>query len=248
MRRGDAMKARLTLVVLALSVGSLARGAERGRIFLNGTIAFGSIDFAQTRTFKEFAEEGKVASQYSTGSGTGFELGLHWRFKGRLGAMASVSRVGRDGTASVSASLPHPLYLDRPRQATTTKEGLSYRETTVHLDFVYAIPSGKRLELFLFAGPSFVDVKTDLVTKLNYRQAYPYDEVSVSGVDLAEVGDSGFGFNLGGGLDYRFGKRFGLGAQVRFTTASAKLAPPQGPTVDIDAGGFQAAMGLRVSF
>ena len=250
MRRGNAMKTTLPLAVLVLSVGSVAPtlGAERARIFLNGAFDFGSIDFSQSRTFKEFAEEGKVSTEYSANTGKGFELGLHFRFKGRLGAMASVSSVGRDATASVTASLPHPLYLARPRQATTTKEGLSYHETAVHVDFVYAIPAAKSLELFLFAGPSFVDVKSDLVTRLNYHQAYPYDEVSVTGVDVAEASDSGFGFNLGGGLDYRFGKRFGLGAQVRFTTASAKLAPAEGPAIAIDAGGFQAAVGLRLFF
>ena len=34
----------------------------------------------------------------------------------------------------------------------------------------------------------------------------------------------------------------------RFTTASAKLVPAEGPTIDIDAGGFQVAVGVRVSF
>ena len=251
MRRGDAMKTKLTLAALLLSAaGSVApaSAAERARIFLNGAFDTGSLDFAQSRTFKEFAEEGKIDTAYSAGTGIGFEVGLHWRFNRRLGVMASVATVGRDGSASVSASLPHPLYLAKPRQATATQEGLSYRETTIHVDFVYAIPSGKSLEFLLFAGPSFVGAKSDLVTQLNYRQSYPYDEVSVTGVALGEASDNVVGFNIGGGLDYRLGKRFGLGAQVRFTTASVKLVPPAAPTISIDAGGFQAAVGVRIFF
>ena len=244
------MKTRLTLAVLVLSVGSVASvgAGDRVRLVLNAAFDSGSLDYAQSRTFKEFAEEGTIDTKYSAGSGKGFDLGLHWRFTGHLGVMASVAAVSRNGTASVTASLPHPLYLNQPRQATATKDGLSYRETAIHVDFVYTIPSGKSLELFLFAGPSFVDVKSDLVTQLNYNQSYPYDEVTVTGVDLSEASNSVVGFNVGGGLDYRIGKSFGLGAQVRFTTAKVKLAPPEGSSISIDAGGFQAAAGLRFFF
>jgi len=264
MNRGNAMKnSKIALAVLLATVlweapvaaddpvatpAPPAATADRARIFLNGAFDFGSLAYSQTRTFKEFAENTKVDSQYSAGTGVGFELGLHWRFKGRLGAMASVTGSGRDAKASVTASIPHPLYLNQPRTATASQDNLSYHETTVHLDFVYAIPSGKKLELLLFAGPSYVDAKTDLITQLNYKQSYPYDEVTVTSLSQAKVGDSGFGFNIGGGLDYRLSPRFGLGAQVRFTAVSTTLAPPEGPTIDIDAGGFQAAFGVRVFF
>lgn len=251
MRRGNAMTTRISLAGLVLSAAGFvapATGADRARIFLNGAFDVGSVDYSQSRTFKEFAEDAKLDTQYSAGSGKGVELGFHYRIKGRIGAMASVSFMSRDASASVSASLPHPLYLNQPRQASTTKDGLSYGETTVHVDFVYAIPAGKSLEFFLFAGPSYASVKADVVTRLNYQQSYPFDTVTVAGVDQSEVSDSAFGFNVGGGADYRLGKRFALGAQARFTSASAKLAPAEGPTIDIDAGGFQVAVGVRVSF
>ena len=245
------MTTRISLAVLALSAAGFvapARGADRARIFLNGAFDVGSIDYSQSRTFEEFAEDARLDTQYSAGSGKSVELGLHYRIKGRIGAMASVSFMSRDATASVSASLPHPLYLDRPRQASTTKDGLSYGATAIHVDFVYAIPAGKSLELFLFAGPSFASVSADVVTRLSYQQSYPFDEVSVTGVDQSEISDGAFGFNIGGGADYRLGKRFALGAQARFITASAKLVPAEGPTIDIDGGGFQVAVGVRVSF
>ncbi|HVQ29780.1 MAG TPA: outer membrane beta-barrel protein [Vicinamibacteria bacterium] len=253
MSRENAMKTKLALALLILStVGPVASvtAAEHARIFLNGAFDVGSKDFSQTRTFKEFAEDGTIESQYSVGSGVGFELGFHWRFKGRFGAMASVSSAGRDATVDVTASIPHPLYLEKPRSASTSQEGLSYHETIVHVDFVYAIPSGKSLEILLFAGPSFADVKADVVTKLNYSQKYPYDEVTVTSLSSSRLSDSGVGFNIGAGLDYRLGKsrRFGLGAQARFTTGSANLVPAEGPTIDIDAGGFQAAAGVRIFF
>jgi len=256
------MKKTIILALLALpGVGSAAgvAGADvpakpaaataRARIFLNGASTPGSIDFAQSRTFRQYAEDGRIDTQYSADGGLGFELGFHYRFKRRLGAMLSVATARRDGALSYSTTVPHPLYLDRARQVSGTQEGLSYSETAVHLDFVYSVQSGS-LEVLFFAGPSLVDVKTDVISKLDYRDVYPYDEVSVTAVKMTEVGDSGVGFNLGAGLDYRFGKskRFGFGAQLRYTTASATLAPPEGPAIDVDTGGFQAAVGVRLFF
>jgi opacity protein-like surface antigen len=221
----------------------------RVRLFVNGASTPGSIDFAQSRTFRQYAEDGQASSQYSAGSGLGFEAGVHYRFKPRLGAMLSVATASRDGALSYSATVPHPLYLDRARTVSGTQEGLSLGETTIHLDFVYQIESGA-FEILFFAGPSRVALKTDVLSRLDYEDAYPYDEVSVSGVSLTEVSDSAFGVSFGAGLDYRFGKsrKFGIGAQVRYTTASATVAPPEGPTIDVATGGFQAAVGVRLSF
>lgn len=221
----------------------------RMRLFLNGTFTPGSVDFAQSRTFRQYAEDGQVDSQYSAGSGPGFEAGLHYRFKPRLGAMLSVATASRDGVLSYSATVPHPLYLDRDRTVAGTQEGLSHRETAIHLDFVYQVQSGG-FEILLFAGPSRVELKTDVLSRLDYKDTYPYDEVSVSGVSLTEVSASSFGVNVGAGLDYGFGKsrRFGIGAQVRYTAASASVTPPEGPAIDVTTGGFQAAAGLRLSF
>ena len=221
----------------------------RMRLFVNGTFTPGSIDFSQSRTFSKYAEDGRIDSEYSADRGLGFEAGLHYRFKPRLGALLSFATASRDGSVSYSASVPHPLYLDRDRTVSGTEDGLSHSETAFHLDFVYQIPSGG-FEVLFFAGPSLVKVKTEVLSSIDYRDTYPYDEVSVTGLTLTEVSDSAFGFNLGAGLDYRFGKsrQFGIGLQLRYTTASLTVAPPEGPPIDITGGGFQAAAGLRLSF
>jgi opacity protein-like surface antigen len=243
---------RTTAPLAAVAFGVLACAApavadDRVRLFLNGAFNPGSLDFAQVRTFTEFSEQGRIDSRYTAGKGLGAELGVHWTFSGHLGVAASVSFSSRDDAASLSAVFPHPLYLDRDRQASGTRDSLAYRETAGHLDLAYAHRSGS-LQVSLFAGPSLVGVKADFVTGVPYTQAYPYDEVTVSGVDVGKSSDSAFGFNLGGGLDYRLSPRFGLGAQVRFTRATAKVAPAGGPTIEIDAGGFQAGLGVRVFF
>jgi hypothetical protein len=208
---------------------------SRARIFLNGAFSSGSIDFSQTRTFREFAEDGRVQTDYSVDSGLGFELGVHYKFNPQIGVMASFTTASRDSVLNYSASLPHPLFLDRDREVSGTEEGLSYSESAFHLDFVYTIQSGS-LDVMFFAGPSYVDAKADVLSRLNYREAYPYDEVTVTSVDVEEKGDSGKT------------KKFGIGAQLRYTTASATIAPADGPAIEVDTGGLQVAAGVRLYF
>ena len=243
---------RTTWPIAVLALGALATAPpaaadDRVRVFVNGAFAPASLDFSQVRTFTEFAEQGHIDSQYTADKGWGGDLGFQWTIHGKLGVAASVSFLSRDDAASFSAAFPHPLYLDHDRTATGTRGQLSYHETAGHLDFAYAHRMGSWL-VTLFVGPSLVDVKADFITAVPYTHAYPYDEVTVSGVDVGSSSDTAVGFNLGGGLDYRLGTRFGLGVQARFTHATAKVAPAGGPTIAIDAGGFQVALGVRIFF
>jgi len=262
MRETNIMKRLLILAVAATLGSGTAAGASENpqpkapppalhklRIFANAAFSTGSIDYSQTRTFRQYQEDGQVAFEYGAESGLGFELGLHYRFNPRLGAMLSFGTGSRDATATYTATVPHPFFLSRPRTVSGTEDGFSFKETLVHLDFVYRIESGP-IEVHLFAGPSYVSVNAEVVSSLDYRETYPFDTLEVSRVNRAEPSDNGFGFNVGAGLDYRFGKtrRFGLGAQVRYTGATLTLAPAEGPTIDVKAGGFQAAAGLRVYF
>ena len=53
-----------------------------------------------------------------------------------------------------------------------------------------------------------------------------------------------------GGADvaWYFTGRVGLGALVRFTTAMESVAIGSGQSFDLEAGGFQAGLGLRIRF
>ena len=224
-----------------------AQAADRAKLFVNGALQAGSLDFTQQRTFTEFAEEGRLDNRYAVKSGLGGEFGFQWRFGRRLGVMASVSLFKREDTGSFSALLPHPLYLNHERRAAGSRADLSHRETAGHVSLVY-IRETNSLELSLFGGPSLISVKTDFLDRVVYSHTYPYDNVTVRGVDTASADDSAFGFNVGGGLDYRLNRRFGLGAQVRFSKATVNLIASDGREIHVDAGGLQAAAGFRIFF
>jgi hypothetical protein len=221
--------------------------ASRFRFLVNGAFEPASLDYSEQRKFTEFVEESRIDAQYKDKAGPGFDLGLQFNFNRRVGVSASYSLVSRKGTGTYAADLPHPLYFNQFRKVSGNLSGLEYRENAGHLDLVGNLGSGK-LGLAVFAGATLFSVQADLVDTIQYTHTYPYDAVTITGVPTKKVKDSPVGFNAGVRFDYKLGKTFGLGAQVRFSRATVKLVPTQGNSLDFEAGGLQAGAGLRVAF
>jgi hypothetical protein len=245
------MKAtRAVLLVPGLLAASIASAADEPRftLSLNGVYGLPLSTYESVRTFQELAEEGRIEASYEAGSGPGFEAGLVWNFRRNLGVGLSGGVVSRDTDADYVAQVPHPLYLSRDRTAEGSVDGLDYQEVQLHLDLVYTGRSGS-LDFTVFAGPSYFNVSSDLLGRPDYDQSYPYDTITVTNVPAISADDTGFGFNVGAGLAYRFSRSVGFGVQGRFSQATIELLPEAGQdTVEIDAGGFHIAGGLQIYF
>jgi opacity protein-like surface antigen len=245
--------ALLTVALAALVPSAQAETTAPGpppgalRIWIHGAFVPGTRDFTGTQTFTEFAEQGRIESQYREDPGPGFEIGLGLRLRRRLGLTAAGSLDRRDGAGSFSATLPHPLYFGAFRQASGDFRGTSIREGAVHLDLALLGGSG-RLQWSAFAGPSLIRVRAELVQRVDYTQAYPFDTVTVTGTPLAETRNHAFGFNVGAGLDWQVARHVAIGTQVRFSRATVSLEPTAEDRVDIGAGGFHLTGGLRLDF
>jgi opacity protein-like surface antigen len=239
--------ARIAFAAAVVLAAGAAAGAADFTLAVQGAFAPQAYDFSGSRTFTEFAEEGRIDTDYDSGTGPGFEAGLTWNFKPRLGVALSGGLVTRDSSGTFRASLPHPLFLNQDRQVEDTVEDLELRELTGHLDLVYTGGSGS-LDFSVFAGPSYFSVKADLLGQPQYTHAYPYDTVT-NVIPASPSSDAtGFGFNVGAGVAYRFSPSVGIGIQGRFSRASIELEPEAGQTVELDAGGLQVAAGLRIYF
>ena len=248
------MRTLASAIVVAMSCASAradspapAAAAGSFRLSLHGGFVAGSPTFSGTRTFTEFAEQGRIESQYKEDPGPGFEAGLAWKFARRLGVSAAVSFDRRKEAGSFSAMLPHPLYFGVPRRATGDFRGGTQRETAVHLDLAFLGGSG-RLQWSAFAGPSLIGVKVDLVQQVDFTQAYPFDTVTVTGTPFARTSGNAIGFNVGAGLDWQVARHAAIGTQVRFSRATASLKPTADDRVDVDGGGAHLTAGLRLDF
>jgi opacity protein-like surface antigen len=217
------------------------------RIWVQGGFVPGSRHFTATQTFTEFAEQGRIESQYREDPGPGLELGLGLRLRRRLGLTAAGSLARRDGAGSFAAKLPHPLYFGAFRPAAGDFRGASQSETALHLDVALLGEAG-RLQWSAFAGPSLLRVRADLVQRVDYTHAYPFDTVTVTGTPFASTRNHAFGFNVGAGLDWPVARHVAIGAQVRFSRATVSLEPTADDHVEIAAGGLHLTGGLRLDF
>jgi hypothetical protein len=239
--------AALLAALLAPSANAQVESPKRGRLFLNGTLGLTTLEFAESWTFREFVEDATVDASYSVEPGPGFEAGLQYEIVSHVGLRSSFTLAEYDEVASYSASLPHPLYFDSPRQADGEVQALSLKERVAYVDLVISGAAGP-LDLAAFGGVALVKVEGSLLEQIDYSHSYPYDTVTVDNVLTTVVEDSPIGFDVGVSVDYRLGRYFGLGAQLRFSQATAELTLPDRETIEVETGGLQAAAGLRFQF
>ncbi len=239
--------AALFALLLAPGASAQVESSKKGKFFVNGTLGLSTLDFAESWTFTEFVEEGTINASYSAEPSPGFEVGLAYEFMSHFGLRTSLTMAEYDESASYSASLPHPLYFDSPRQAEGDIQALSFKERVVYVDLVVSGAAGP-LDLAAFGGVALVKVEGNLLQQINYSHSYPYDSVTVDSVPTTVVEDSAVGFDVGVSVDYRLGRYLGLGAQLRFSRATAELTHPDREIIEVETGGLQAAAGLRFRF
>jgi hypothetical protein len=223
---------------------------DRFRLTLDASFWLAKPSFSDTRTFTEYAEQTTIRTSYEAGTGIGPDVALQVSLYRGIGVLVGYSYVSRDLAGQVDVSRPHPLYLNRPRSASSGISGYGLTEGAVYLDLAYASTSG-HLDWALFAGMTLFQVEAELLQRPTYDDVYPYDELEITSTPPAKAKDTPTGFDVGGRLDYRFGaaRRFGAGVLVRYSTASAKLqATPEATEVTFDAGGLSVGAGVRVYF
>jgi hypothetical protein len=250
MRSQVMFQPRIAAVAIAtLLCAPALRAQDRVRLIVNGGFNPTTSDFSETRSFTEFVETATVKADYKTKSAFSPDVGVQVQLFNKLGAFVAYASTKRDETGSFDARLPHPLYLNRPRSLAGDLSGYRYQEQAVHLDLAYGAGQG-HLDYALFAGVSRFSVKADLLDSVHYSHSYPYDSVTFGSAPAKSVKDTPLGFNAGGRLDYRFGqsRRFGLGALLRFSRATAKLKATDASTLEVDSGGLQAGIGARLYF
>ncbi len=224
-----------------------AHGGKRFKVLGDLVVAPLSMEYTQDKAFREYSEDASLTVQHKAKTGFGASFGLQYDFSERLGAILTLGLVNRSASATYEGSLPHPLYFNKKRSVSGDVSGTTYRETTVHLDAAYLGKAGA-LSYAVFAGPSYFSVSADLAESVQYSHSYPYDTVTVTSVPTSAETKTGIGFNVGADVDYSLGGRLSLGGQLRYSRAKITLEPGAGDTAEIDAGGLQVSLGVRMHF
>jgi hypothetical protein len=221
----------------------------RGLLTLSGLFQPGTHDFTDTRDVAYNRETATTTADYAVERGGGLDGGVFVRAWRSLGAGVSVSSVARTSDANISARYPHPFFFSQARTASTSVGDLDRAEVGVHLSAAWLLPSTGRFGGVLYAGPTFFSITQDAVETLTVTETYPYDTVTIApGGSPTEISESAVGFHAGADVTWFFSKRIGVGAMARYATAKTSVAIGTGNNFDLEAGGFQAGLGLRLRF
>ena len=243
----------LAVLALAAAVSPAQAQAPEARGFLSvgGGIQTGAQDFSQRTAFSHALfgpEDGSYEADYPAADDTLFDAsgGVRvWRY---LAVGAGVSRALRESDAGIAARLPHPFWFDRPRAISGAAAGLARTETAVHVQAQVMIPVARSFTVTLFGGPTWFNVNQDLVTGVDFDQAYPYDSASFTGAVTAQQSASAVGAHVGADAAFYFSRAVGVGATVRFSRGAVEFEAPDGGVIESNAGGLQTSGGLRIRF
>lgn len=234
----------MTLIAIAVSA--------HWAIHAGGGIALAGSPFSASSTFTEFAEEGLISIRHQPGSGAAFEAGLWRAMSRRLGIALTFTRGRRDVPGTFAATLPHPLYLDRPRRVEGALPAGAQRETAIHFGLAWSVTGGG-VTARLTGGPSYMLAEADLVERVEHTDAYPFDSVEVTGVRASAVRGDALGGHAGLTLERRIAGRLAVGVGARWAQATIPLARGSATgdgerSARVRAGGIAASGALRLYF
>lgn len=248
--RGIAVVVLATLAAgdaFAQPIGRSGPEQVRAVASVNGGWQAADRAFADSFTFERYVETAEVDVSYKVRSGPLYDGGLAVRLWRWLGAGVAASSFTDRRDASVTGSIPHPFFFDRPR-ALDGRTTARHREMSLHGFLAALVPLGRRLFLVVGGGPSVVSVEQTFVTAVDYDETYPYDEATFRRADMTTARARKVGAHAGVDVTLRLGSHLGAGATVRYTQVDLTLKPADGRTVTTRGGGVQAGAGLRLLF
>lgn len=224
---------------------------DRAYINVGFGVESGNSDFTDTRTFSIYDETGTLTSTSSFSSGSLFDVGVGFRVWRNFSVGAAYHQEQNTADGTLTGTVPHPIFFNQPRSFTTTVPGLLRKENAEHLVLGWTVPLGNKLDVMLYAGPSFFRVQQDVVSDFKTSESgSPFTQVLVTPT-VATRKKSVTGYNVGTDISYLFWQndsvRLGAGLFLRYTEAKTTLlilSTEQDTTI----GGFQFGFGGRIRF
>jgi outer membrane protein with beta-barrel domain len=215
-----------------------ARAQSGERAFLNFGVGAQPERHSVTAStsFPVYDETATVSAEQHISNGPLFEIGGGARVTRSLAFGAAFSTFGRPGGGTLTASVPDPIFYNRPTSVSRDASDLEHKERSIHVQAMYFVPVNSKFDISLSAGPSFIHVSQELVTA----------NVDTGSVTAARVTESGnaVGFNAGGQLNYLFTSRYGVGLFVGYAGGSVDLPH----ATDFKVGGFRTGLALQARF
>jgi hypothetical protein len=239
--------ALLCVTVWARPSDAQATRSDHVRVSIDVGAQPSASTFSATTNIPVYQQTSTLTTIYRVPSGQSFDGGVILRMSGGFGVGVGVSSFAERQAATISGSIPHPLFL-RPRPISGTTSPLERSEIIGYINAAY-VHSGTRMDLGMSGGPAFFTVNQDLVANVTYDEAPPFDTVAFTGALVTKATATSIGFNASVDVGIKLWKNIGVGAAVRYSRASVTFPLANTASgVHADAGGLHAGGGLRLYF
>jgi hypothetical protein len=220
----------------------------RGFVVVGGGAQLAAPGYTSTATFKLHAEDATVNVSSKVQAGPVFSVRGGMRVWKNLAIGADVGVASTSQRVDVTGRLPHPFMFNQFREVEGTASGLDRFETMLAIEASWLIAVRRRVDMFLFAGPAYINVRQDMVTRIQFTESYPFDSASFTGVESTSDSGGAVGVTAGADVAYLVSKSLGVGGQLRYSYASATLRPAGQPATVVGLGGLQLSVSGRVLF
>jgi hypothetical protein len=228
-----------------------ATWADRGYINVGWGVESGSSTMTSTRTGTIYDEPATITSSATFTSGSLFDVAVGFRLFKNLTVGVGYHQEQNDADGQLTGQIPSPVFFNRPRTLTDTVPGLNRKEAATHLNFGWVLPFSDKLDVLVYAGPSFFRLTQESVTDVSVGEQGGNFTTVVAQPKTTDIKKSVTGFNLGADATYILWQndsvRLGAGGFVRFTQASTEVEM-LGSTEPTDVGGIQFGFGARIRF
>jgi hypothetical protein len=247
----------LAVVCMVICVGVAEARAQggtwtgRGYASANVGVQSGSHSFTATSRPQIYGEAAQITVPYEVGSGLLLDFAGRVRVWKNLGVGLGLAWFSHTDQPTLSAQIPSPVFVESPRSATASTGDLKHKEMAVDIDFLWMFSLSSKFSVAAVVGPAFINVKQDLVNSLTTNDASippPYNPVTITSVGTESQSGWAKGVNAGVDALYTITPTFGVGVIARYLAGSTDLTTSSGSTVNVDAGGFQIAGGVRYRF
>lgn len=246
-RRLGTLTAQAVGIVLFSSAAAVAQTSFDHRVAV--TVGAGerttAESFSQAITFEAFSEQGSLTTNYKIARPPFVDGSLTVRIWRGFGAGVAVSYLDDSFPAHITALIPHPLIVNRPRTV-SGDAAVTRRESMAHLQAVYWLRPRRRLDVMLSAGPSMIRADQDFVADVSYAQTFPYNTATFASATVARQRKTVVGFNIGGDAGWTLAGPFGVVALARYSRVIAHFPSIGAESVAI--GGLNVGGGIRFRF
>jgi hypothetical protein len=239
------MKAVVLCLALCVTVASKAHAqmtwTDQGFVNVTGGAQTGTHSLKTSTTFDLYDEKAAVTTEQDVKARGIFDITAGYKVWRNLAAAIGYSHAGGSSDASVKASIPDPVFFDRPRAIEAAASDLKHSENAFNLMGVWMVPVTDKIDVGVSAGPTIFHVTQELPSAIAVAEPGP----TVSSVTVSDESKTTVGINLGVDVTYLVTKRIGVGGLARYTWGSADI---DGATDSLTVGGFQIGGGLRLRF